>query len=128
MYSQKSTLISDESIADFRFLCDKLERVHPYPFWDRQEYFEQEKKRITKLLQDKEMTVKDFYLTVSPYIAALEDGHSNMLPIASINRMNYLNSGGLTIPVKVLIKNGSLIVREILSDSYPILNRNDTIL
>lgn len=126
--SQEITLSPEESIADFMFLCEKLENVHPDAYNGKQSFFEKEKENIKNRLRKGEISIENFYLLAAPYIAAVQDGHTNMMPVVSANRIKYLESEGLTFPVKISVKNGVLTVNEILSGSLQIFNENDTII
>lgn len=128
LFPQNPILSHWEIQEDFHFLCEKTETIHPnihqhYPV----EEYNNRKETIRRTFPDS-MSVEDFYLTIAPFIAKIKDGHTNIQPVASPNRMRHLQSGGKTTPVRIVTNDGCLLVKYLLTDEKTPMAIYDTII
>ena len=59
---------------------------------------------------NKERNLSDFYFIVSPFVASVKDGHTNFTIPATQDRIDYLNNGGLTLPLRLKIVENKILV------------------
>lgn len=77
--------------------------------YQTQKEFEEKHDSIYRLL-NKERNVSDFYFIVSPFVASVKDGHTNFAIPATPDRIDYLNHGGLTLPLRLKIVDDKIVV------------------
>lgn len=103
-------LTSCQQKEDFDTLYSLLCQVHPDLFmYQTQKEFEEKHDSIYRLL-NKERNVSDFYFIVSPFVASVKDGHTNFAIPATPDRIDYLNHGGLTLPLRLKIVDDKIVV------------------
>ena len=96
-------LTSRQQKEDFDTLYSLLHQVHPDLFlYQTQKEFEKKHDSIYSSL-NKERNLSDFYFIVSPFVASVKDGHTNFTIPATQDRIDYLNNGGLTLPLRLKI-------------------------
>lgn len=92
-----------ELIEDLDFLYNNILNIHPEPFQHiSNKKFENMKKQIDKKV-DEDCSIEKFYILTAPLVAALQDGHSVMAIPITMNRISYLNNGGLVFPLRLEI-------------------------
>ncbi len=108
----KYTYFSKKALEqDLLFFSEKLTSIHP-KFMDKSycSKWESEFADINKSLKDS-MIQNEFYLIVSPFLAYLNDAHSNFL-CPFDQRKQYMMSGGLAFPFALTIANNSIYISE----------------
>ena len=103
-------LTSCQQKEDFDTLYSLLHQVHPDLFlYQTQKEFEKKHDSIYSSL-NKERNLSDFYFIVSPFVASVKDGHTNFTIPATQDRIDYLNNGGLTLPLRLKIVENKILV------------------
>lgn len=116
IYSQKK-FTKEQLIADADTLYQTIYDAHPnmfavYP----KDKFDKEFSEIKSHFKDS-MTVNEFYKTMAPLIAKLEDGHTTLNPHMDIDKTK-----GIFLPLNIKIENnGSISVVKDYSDSDPVI-------
>lgn len=121
-YYPKAKLEQDLSVFH-----DKLTSIHPI-FSDKvyRDKWEDEFSTINRSIKDS-MTQNEFYLVIAPYLASLNDGHSNFnCPFDQ--RMQYMKSGGLSFPFAIDITDNSILITEYYGDDSTMFSSGDEIL
>lgn len=104
------TINVQQQKEDFDTLCHRLEQVHADLYlYQSPETYQHKKDSISDLL-NKDRSLSDFYLTIVPLVASIRDGHTMLMPPATKERMDFLNNGGLTLPLRLKSNNGRLLV------------------
>lgn len=105
---QTYPISSKELQADFDTLCHALETIHADLYLHQTpEHYQQKKDSVRQLL--KPMKPEDFYLITASFVASVGDGHS-IMEMPTANRIEYLNQGGKTLPLRLRLSHGKLWV------------------
>ncbi|MFC1543472.1 S41 family peptidase [Candidatus Neomarinimicrobiota bacterium] len=105
----------DELIEDVRQLADILETAHPDPYINGggKVAFHRRLQVILGSIPGSGMTSSEFYRLLSPFVASIEDGHTNLQSSYSID---YSEPGG--IPLYFSIIERSLYVAAVPEEKY----------
>ena len=96
---------------DFKQFQDTIENKHPKLYTDEGELLKLLEKQYALLHSD--MNELDFYRVLSPIMAKLNCGHSNI--IISEEYEDYLSENGRLLPLKVIVIDDKILVIEDLS-------------
>jgi len=99
-----------ELIEDFDFMLKILEEVHPnlYAYISKDEFLR--KANIARKALNKPLSKKDFFLVITPIVASICDGHTN---VNFAGYWEYYDSGGLVFPLSIKWVNGHVYIREV---------------
>lgn len=104
------TISVQQQTDDFDTLCSTLEQVHPDIFLYQPEKRYVAVKDSIKTLFVKETTLSNYYLKIAPLLASIKDGHTMLMPPVTKERTNFMQTGGLTLPLRLKSENNKLIV------------------
>jgi len=115
-YSQDSSEVvknhhPDSIISDIHYLVDKIERIHPNLYYSLPK--EQFKKQIDSLIQsiDSPISSNELWRALTPIICSLNDGHTAIF-FSNKERKKYLDAGNKLLPVKIIIHEDQLFVKQ----------------